>query len=100
MMKDIQEITPAMVAKTYSGRPGCMCGCKGKYFYNSLHVKESSKSVGYDVSDSINDRMVTKILRILQSNDNTKIQDGNILYADIGKTRSYVVCLADGYEVG
>jgi hypothetical protein len=31
---DIQSITPDMVVRAYVGKPGCMCGCKGKYYRN------------------------------------------------------------------
>jgi hypothetical protein len=30
-MENIKEINIADVAKIYSGKPGCMCGCKGRY---------------------------------------------------------------------
>ena len=28
---NISEITLSQVARVYSGRAGCMCGCRGKY---------------------------------------------------------------------
>lgn len=31
----LANITPEMVRKTYRGRPGCMCGCKGTYKENN-----------------------------------------------------------------
>jgi len=29
---DLDGITPDMVEKIYSGRPGCGCGCNGNYY--------------------------------------------------------------------
>ena len=28
----LNSVTPDMVDKIYSGKQGCMCGCRGKYF--------------------------------------------------------------------
>lgn len=34
------EINVNRIAKVYSGRIGCMCGCKGKYSYNEGVARE------------------------------------------------------------
>jgi hypothetical protein len=33
-MEQQMEINVNKIAKVYSGRIGCMCGCRGKYSYN------------------------------------------------------------------
>ena len=35
-------IDPDYVASIYSGRPGCMCGCKGNHRDNPLHVEQDA----------------------------------------------------------
>ena len=49
---NLQAITPAQIVRAYKGKVGCMCGCKGKY---------------YEPAESL--AMVTKILRIIQANE-------------------------------
>ena len=53
------------VYKVYSGKKGCMCGCKGKYSYTADGAVNHSP--GYDVTDSVNERSVkiisTKVFR-------------------------------------
>lgn len=51
--KDIQKVTLENVCKVYSGRLGCMCGCRGKYWYNIQGGRERG--------------MVTKILKKLKN---------------------------------
>lgn len=35
----IDHIDPATIVKVYSGRPGCGCGCLGKYSTNPTSIK-------------------------------------------------------------
>jgi hypothetical protein len=59
----------------YSGKPGCMCGCRGKYSYASDYKKEGGKERGYDVTDEdVSDRSVKLIVGKLMNNPNTKHQ--------------------------
>lgn len=55
---DIQSITPAQITKAYTGKIGCMCGCKGKYYVPTPHDYAT-----------VNPAMVTKILRTIQANE-------------------------------
>ncbi len=90
---DIQAITPAQVVSVYSGRPGCMCGCRGKHYYGEAHVVYSSRHRGSPIlPEEVNNGMVTKVLRILQASDLTKVQGDYILFATIGK-RQYAAYL-------
>lgn len=90
--RTIASLTPDHVRSVYSGKPGCMCGCKGKYSFNPLHRAEASKERGYDVGDDeVNPRMVARVLRLLQKESSVEVQDGYI-HANIGG-REYVVYL-------
>jgi hypothetical protein len=40
------------VLAVYTGKQGCMCGCKGTYRYTALTRGEAGKRRGYEVSDS------------------------------------------------
>ena len=44
------------IAKVYSGKMGCMCGCNGKYSYTARGAVEANP--GYDVSDKVSERSV------------------------------------------
>ncbi len=93
-MENIQSITPDKVLKVYSGRPGCACGCRGKYSYNPDRQQEGGEDRGYEVSDDeLNARQVTRVLRLLQAEPSTEVIDDSILHATIGK-RVYAVYLS------
>jgi hypothetical protein len=65
------------VTKVYSGKQGCMCGCKGKYSYTAEGAV--SDNPGYDVSDSVNERSVKVVLGKLLRNSNTRQEDGMLV---------------------
>jgi len=67
------------VYKVYSGKQGCMCGCKGKYSYTAKGAVENSP--GYDVTDSINERSVKIISTKVLKNPLAKIED-NMAYVE------------------
>ena len=54
---NIQEITPSQIVRVYSGKLGCMCGCKGKYY----------TSVADGTYSAVNPGMVTRVLRAIQA---------------------------------
>jgi hypothetical protein len=72
MMLDISKIT-----KVYSGRIGCMCGCRGKYSYTELGAKNDNP--GYDVSDKVNERSV-RIIANKVLNSPYIVTEGNMAY--------------------
>lgn len=45
------------VVKVYSGRPGCCCGCRGRYMYRSEHKQQAEERRG-----KVNDTAVKKQL--------------------------------------
>ncbi len=54
------------VASVYSGKPGCACGCRGKYYYAKEFRAASSKERGYEVRDEeVNDSMVKKVVNLI-----------------------------------
>jgi hypothetical protein len=73
--------TLANVQKVYSGKPGCMCGCRGKYSY-AAGCTESE----YDV---VNERSVKILFNKVMNNPAHKVEDG-IAYVETD-TRNLVV---------
>lgn len=76
-MINIQEINPSQVVRAYTGKVGCMCGCKGKYY----------AAASDDVS-AVNPIMVTRILRTIQAAPPEEIEVGHeyIAWDKGGKT--------------
>ena len=54
------------IAQVYSGRPGCMCGCKGKWSHAST---DPELSVYDDVSDRSVKIIKGKVERLVESED-------------------------------
>lgn len=79
----IAGLVPSQVLNVYSGKPGCMCGCNGKYWTNPAHLVEAE--VSPEDSKPRDMTMVKRILGILQADSRRRIQDGEILY--LGETR-------------
>ena len=62
------EIEVSSIQSVYSGRPGCSCGCLGKYTYASAHRDEGSVERGRMVLDEeVSDKTVRRIVKILQA---------------------------------
>lgn len=100
-MVDVQSLRSSDVMQAYSGRPGCMCGCKGKYFVHSAHRALAAEDCGYAVDDEdVQDGQVTRILRLIQAehaNDEKSVEvaeDGQYVHWSNGK-RVYCVYLAE-----
>jgi len=55
----VKNFDASKVMKAYSGKPGCMCGCKGKWSY-----RPEAKGPGYEVDRS--DRAVNTVARNMQ----------------------------------
>jgi len=67
------------VYKVYSGKRGCMCGCKGKYSYTATGAVEHSP--GYDVTDSVNERSV-KIISTKVFKHADKVVEDDMAYVE------------------
>ena len=86
------------VGKIYSGRPGCMCGCKGKYTVQSIHREWADKDRGYpyDEDGDVNDRVV-KLLVNKMNKHMAQVEwsdNGQYAHLDLG-TRVYCAYFAD-----
>lgn len=81
------------VYTAYTGRTGCMCGCRGNYAYCTEHVAEAGKLRGYSLgSEEISDRKVngrTKKLRAL-------ITSGDFSELFVDDTKCGYVCVQHG----
>jgi hypothetical protein len=74
------------VAKVYSGKIGCMCGCQGKYSYNEGVEHE-------DWQGDVNVRSVKIMAKKVFTNPNAnwKESDGYVFVEDRAKGRIQVV---------
>ena len=74
------------VAKVYSGKIGCMCGCQGKYSYNEGVEHE-------DCQGDVNVRSVKIMAKKVFTNPNAnwKESDGYVFVEDRAKGRIQVV---------
>ena len=77
--------TLANVQKVYSGKPGCMCGCRGKYSY------AQGCEEGYD--DQVNERSVKILFNKVMNNPAYKVED-NCAFVETA-TRNLVVYFKD-----
>ena len=73
MLERLNEVEDE-VFTSYTGRPGCMCGCSGKYSYKKSMRKWASKARGYKVDDDeISDvavkRMINKFKKLLSQGE-------------------------------
>ena len=83
---DVKPITDInKVMSVYSGKPGCMCGCRGKYTYASSHQEDASANRGYKVADNeVND----KVVKLMVNKINQLISSGN--YTEAKESQAYV----------
>lgn len=65
------------IVKTYSGKIGCMCGCRGKYNYTQDGAENHGP--GYDVN--VSERGVRIIAKKVLANPNVEYE-GNIAYVE------------------
>ena len=59
----LEDLTLDMIVSAYSGRPGCACGCRGKWRYTSAHQYEAAALRGYPIDpDEVSNRGVAGYL--------------------------------------
>ena len=68
------------VAKVYSGKIGCMCGCKGKYSYNEGVAHE-------DWQGPVNVRTVRMFTKQVLAHPNVKFEDGLAYFEEGGRIK-------------
>jgi hypothetical protein len=99
----VKNLLSRDVREVYSGKPGCMCGCRGKYSTNPAHKAEADAERGYEQEVGKQSmRMVNNVLHRMQLDvTNVRIQDGSILYfADAPeRERNYVVYLCNSATI-
>ena len=71
------------VYKVYSGKVGCMCGCRGKYSYTANGAVNHGP--GYDVSDKVNERSVKIIAGKVMRDPNVQFEDGCVFVEHNGR---------------
>lgn len=92
---DLATLTEDKILSVYSGKPGCMCGCRGKHYYNPTHREEASKKRGYAVEDGeISPRMIKRVLGILQKTSSQVEYGARWISSDVGGRR-YVIYFKD-----
>lgn len=53
------------IMNVYSGKPGCACGCRGKYYSASQYKAIADKDRGYDDKEKPSDMMVKKVVNLI-----------------------------------
>jgi hypothetical protein len=91
----LQNLTLADVLKAYSGKPGCLCGCNGRYYVTAASRAIASANRGYAYNDKdVSEAQVLRILRLVQAQAATKpesVEDfGSGVEARVGG-RAYVL---------
>ena len=83
------------VIKVYSGKPGCMCGCNGRYRVASAHVNAAGDARGYEYdADDVSDRSVKIIFNKIVKDPAHKFDaDANCVYLNT-PTRTLVAYFA------
>jgi hypothetical protein len=64
-------ISDLKIIKVYSGRVGCMCGCRGKWSYTAYGAENHSP--GYD--PNVNERSVKIITNRVTANPRAQLDD-------------------------
>ena len=57
------------VSTIYSGKPGCACGCNGKYYYTENGIVKDNPGYPVEVNMQVAKRMLTKIRRLVATGD-------------------------------
>jgi len=84
--KEIEPITDInSVVKVYSGKPGCMCGCKGRWIYASAYRDLASKNRGYKIND---DEVSDKSIKLIVNKMNSLLKINN--YKEVKRTDQYL----------
>lgn len=82
----VLALTADQIGKVYSGKPGCGCGCKGKYWVHPAHATAESAARGYPYEGSeISLRQVERVLALVKARateaTETDMHDGTKCYA-------------------
>lgn len=96
----LPNLTVDQVTNVYSGKPGCACGCRGKYSYNTRFRNLPIINRGYAFTDSdFNDRMVKRVVNLVKAADVDDLvfdDDGDWVAFNLSDNRTYTVYVAKG----
>ena len=71
---DRSKLTLENAFKSYSGKPGCMCGCLGTYKVASAHREFAEDELGYKYDDNaVNDAAVKRAFNKIMNDPNVDI---------------------------
>jgi hypothetical protein len=87
---DINTVTTHDILQVYSGRPGCGCGCRGKYRYNPANLEEAKANAGARILEKsdFNAAQVKKTLDLMKQHPNELKWDTTVVAWET-KTRYY-----------
>ena len=87
----LDAFTAETVEAVYSGRPGCMCGCRGNYRYASKRAALASERRGYEVD--VSDAQITRVIKTLRAAPAGSLEFGERYVAAKINGRVYVAYL-------
>lgn len=84
--EQVLGMNKGMMLQAYSGKVGCMCGCRGNHRYSkACSLEAATKDRGYAVSaNEISDNLVTRVLKVLKENINNVTFGDNNAYFEKG----------------
>jgi hypothetical protein len=73
------------VVRVYSGKPGCACGCRGKYYPKKRDAQPTAKDC----------MMITRVYRLFEENLNHVTSwegsEDELIVLDISDNRTYTI---------
>lgn len=86
------KIDRSKVLMVYTGKPGCMCGCGGKYRYTKASALFAKAHRGYEATaEEINESTVTRVLNKMATYQSVDVSE---IYGKNGD--SLIYCVDDG----
>lgn len=72
-INNLPEIDRSKVVFAYRGKPGCACGCLGRYGYSKATREIAGTIRGYNVEDSeISEAMILRVLKSMAALNNIR----------------------------
>lgn len=93
-IEKLMDLTVADILQTYSGKPGCACGCRGKYTVNPAYKQRADQERGYEQpAGRIN--VISQVLAKFKANSNHPAMSlyDNIFAFDLSDVRTYTIYL-------
>lgn len=77
------------IVKVYSGKSGCMCGCRGKWTYTNYGAENHNP--GYE--PKVNQGTVTRISNLVLNNPARKVYDNVVVVESEGRVQAVVLAV-------